>query len=64
MLIEVPRETISSVRIGSLPIGYMGHGGLHQDPSGLPTSLYLYYSVMYDGNGDVEPACHLSHLVE
>lgn len=61
MLIEVPRETISSVRIGSLPIGYT-HGGLHQ--SGLPTSLYLYYSVMYDGNGDVEPACHLSHLVE
>ena len=62
MLIEVPRETISSVRIGSLPIGYMGHGGLPR--SKWPTSLYLYYSVMYDGNGDVEPACHLSHLVE
>ena len=61
MLIEVPRETISSVRIGSLPIGYMA---ACQVASLTLTSLYLYYSVMYDGNGDVEPACHLSHLVE
>ena len=37
MLIEVPRETISSVRIGSLPIGYMAaYTALYQVASLVP----------------------------